>query len=209
MKQLHMVFRTLPWRRILVLSCAALVCVALWAETAQTQLAEKVIRLHVLANSDSQADQDLKLQVRDKVLAQAGTLLTGQEGVQAAAAVLQDNLDTLAQAAAQEIQNQGYGYAVQVSLEDTWFPTRQYEGIALPAGNYQALRVVIGEGEGHNWWCVVYPSLCLGAVSETALKTSGFTGQDYALVTEANESYVFKFKTIELLEELKQKLFAS
>ena len=209
MKQLHMVFRTLPWRRILVLSCAALVCVALWAETAQAQLAEKVIRLHVLANSDSQADQDLKLQVRDKVLAQAGTLLTGQEGVQAAAAVLQDNLDTLAQAAAQEIQNQGYGYAVQVSLEDTWFPTRQYEDIALPAGNYQALRVVIGEGEGHNWWCVVYPSLCLGAVSETALKTSGFTGQDYALVTEANESYVFKFKTIELLEELKQKLFAS
>ena len=168
MKQLHMVFRTLPWRRILVLSCAALVCVALWAETAQTQLAEKVIRLHVL-----------------------------------------DNLGLLAQTAVQEIDAQGYRYGVRVALEDTWFPTREYQDMALPAGTYQALRVVIGEGEGHNWWCVVYPSLCLGAVSETALKTSGFTGQDYALVTEANESYVFKFKTIELLEELKQKLFAS
>ena len=207
MKRIHSAVCSFPWRRLLPLVCGVLICTALWAETAQAQLAEKVIRLHVLANSDSQADQDLKLQVRDKVLAQAGTLLTGQEGVQAAAAVLQDNLDTLAQAAAQEIQNQGYGYAVQVSLEDTWFPTRQYEGIALPAGNYQALRVVIGVGEGHTGWCVVYPSLCLGAVSETALKTAGFSGQDYALVTESSQPYVFKFKAIEWLDSCKRQLF--
>ena len=207
MKQLHMVFRTLPWRRILVLSCAALVCVALWAETAQTQLAEKVIRLHVLANSDSQADQTLKLQVRDKVLAQAATLLTGQESAPEAAAILQDNLGLLAQTAAQEIDAQGYRYGVRVALEDTWFPTREYQDMALPAGTYQALRVVIGEGEGHNWWCVVYPSLCLGAVSETALKTAGFSGQDYALVTESSQPYVFKFKAIEWLDSCKRQLF--
>lgn len=204
MKKLHSSLRTFPWRPLLSLLCGVLVCTALWAESAQVQLAEKVIRLHVLANSDTQEDQDLKLQVRDKVLARVGTLLTGDEDVEEAAAVLQDNLTLLAQTAAQEVQAQGYGYSVRVSLEDTWFPTREYENLSLPAGTYQALRVVIGEGEGHNWWCVVYPSLCLGAVSERALQTAGFTGQDYALVTEASQPYVFKFKAIEWLEGCKQ-----
>ena len=73
-----------------------------------------------------------------------------------------------------------------MSLEDTWFPTRQYGDLSLPAGQYQALRVVIGQGEGKNWWCVVFPSLCLPAVSEQALQTAGLTGQDYALLTESS-----------------------
>lgn len=204
MKKLHTLFFSLPWRRIIVLACGVLICTALWAETAQGALAEKVVRLHVLANSDSRDDQALKLQVRDQVLSQAAELLTGQESAAEAAAILRDNLPLLARTAAREIKSRGYGYPVRVSLEDCWFPSRQYADVSLPAGTYQALRVVIGEGEGHNWWCVVYPSLCMGAVSETALKTSGFTGQDYALITEANETYVFKFKTIEWLESCKQ-----
>ena len=195
MKNLH-----IPWkflRQILALFCAALVSTALWAEAEQTQLADKIIRLHVIANSDSQADQALKLQVRDQVLAQADTLLSGQESAQQAAEILRDNLTPLAETAAQTVSQAGFSYQVQVSLEDTWFPTRQYGDLSLPAGQYQALRVVIGQGEGKNWWCVVFPSLCLPAVSEQALQTAGLTGQDYALLTESSQPYVIKFKALE------------
>ena len=195
MKNLH-----IPWkflRQILALFCAALVCTALWAEAEQTQLADKVIRLHVIANSDSQADQALKLQVRDQVLAQADTLLSGQESAQQAAEILRDNLTPLAETAARTVSQAGFSYQVQVSLEDTWFPTRQYGDLSLPAGQYQALRVVIGQGEGKNWWCVVFPSLCLPAVSEQALQTASLTGQDYALLTESSQPYVIKFKALE------------
>ena len=195
MKNLH-----IPWkflRQILALFCAALVSTALWAEAEQTQLADKIIRLHVIANSDSQADQALKLQVRDQVLVQADTLLSGQESAQQAAEILRDNLTPLAETAAQTVSQAGFSYQVQVSLEDTWFPTRQYGDLSLPAGQYQALRVVIGQGEGKNWWCVVFPSLCLPAVSEQALQTAGLTGQDYALLTESSQPYVIKFKALE------------
>lgn len=192
-----------PWRRVVALFFAFLVCTALWAEATQAQLAEKVIRLHVLANSDTEADQTLKLQVRDKVLAQTDQLLAGQENAAQAAAVLRENLEPLAQTAAQEIAAQGYDYPVTVSLEETWFPTRQYEDVALPAGNYQALRVVIGAGEGHNWWCVVFPSLCLPAVSEHAVQTAGLTHQDYALICEESQPYTIRFKTVEWWESCK------
>ena len=163
----------------------------------QDALQEKMIRLHVIANSDSQADQALKLQVRDQVLAQADTLLSGQESAQQAAEILRDNLTPLAETAARTVSQAGFSYQVQVSLEDTWFPTRQYGDLSLPAGQYQALRVVIGQGEGKNWWCVVFPSLCLPAVSEQALQTAGLTGQDYALLTESSQPYVIKFKALE------------
>lgn len=192
-----------PWRRVLALFFACLVCTALWAEAAQAQLAEKVIRLHVLANSDTEADQTLKLQVRDKILAQTNELLAGQESAAEAAAILRENLEPLAQTAAREIAARGYDYPVEVRLEKTWFPTRRYEDVSLPAGNYQALRVLIGAGEGHNWWCVVFPSLCLPAVSEGAVETAGLNHQDYALISEASQPYVIRFKTVEWWESCK------
>lgn len=190
-------WKTFPWRQVLALFCAGLVCTALWAEAEQTRLADHVIRLHVLANSDTEADQALKLNVRDQVLAQTNQLLTGQETAQEAAEILQDNLAPLEETAAQAISDQGYPYPVTVQLEETWFPTRQYENVSLPAGNYQALRVIIGEGAGKNWWCVVFPSLCMPAVTESSLQTAGLTGRDYALLTEESQPYVIKFKAME------------
>ncbi len=201
MKALHSF--SFPWRRVLALFFAFLVCTALWAEATQAQLAEKVIRLHVLANSDSQADQILKLQVRDKILAQTASLLSGQESAAQAAAILQDNLDALAQTAAQEVAARGYHYPVKVCLEETWFPTRQYENVSLPAGNYQALRVLIGEGAGKNWWCVVFPSLCLSAVTEESLQTAGLSHQEYALISEESQPYTIRFKAVEWWEACK------
>lgn len=185
------------WRHLVALLVACLVCTALWAEAAQAQLADHVIRLHVLANSDTESDQALKLQVRDAILARTDAILAGQNSADQAAALLQDHLDDLAQTAETEIQAQGYAYPVEVRLEETWFPTRTYENISLPAGNYLALRVLIGQAEGHNWWCVVFPSLCLTAVSETSLQAAGLTHGDYALISEEEQDYQIRFKTVE------------
>ena len=201
--RLTRVLRDVPWRRVLALFVACLVCTALWAEATQVRLASQVIRLHVLANSDSEEDQALKLEVRDRVLETTSALLAGETEPQAAAVLLDQHLDDIAQTAAQEISAQGHDDRVEVRLEQTWFPTRQYQGISLPAGNYLALRVLIGAAEGHNWWCVVFPNLCLPAVSERALEASTLTPGQISLLQEEETSYVFRFKTLELWQSLK------
>lgn len=204
--RLSRVLRDFPWRRVLALFVACLVCTALWAEATQVRLASQVIRLHVLANSDSEEDQALKLEVRDRVLKTTSALLAGETEPQAAAVLLDQHLDDIAQTAAQEISAQGHDDRVEVRLEQTWFPTRQYQGISLPAGNYLALRVLIGAAEGHNWWCVVFPNLCLPAVSERALEASTLTPGQISLLQEEETSYVFRFKTLELWQSLKHRL---
>ena len=195
-----------PWRQTLALFLLFFVFTALWAEARQVRLAEKVIRLHVLANSDSAADQALKLKVRDRVLAEARPMLTGVKTAAEAEAVLSQNLPALTEAARREIRSRGSSDPVRITLEDAWFPTRTYGAAALPAGTYRALRVVIGAGEGHNWWCVVFPSLCLPAVSEASLQTAGLSEEDIALVTEGSPHYVFRFKTIEWWEQVRHAL---
>lgn len=204
--RLTRVLRDVPWRRVLALFVACLVCTALWAEATQVRLASQVIRLHILANSDSEEDQALKLEVRDRVLETTSALLAGETEPQAAAVLLDQHLDDIAQTAAQEISAQGHDDRVEVRLEQTWFPTRQYQGISLPAGNYLALRVLIGEAEGHNWWCVVFPNLCLPAVSERALEASTLTPGQISLLQEEETSYVFRFKTLEFWQSLKHRL---
>ena len=204
--RLTRVLRDVPWRRVLALFVACLVCTALWADATQVRLASQVIRLHVLANSDSEEDQALKLEVRDRVLETTSALLAGETEPQAAAVLLDQHLDDIAQTAAQEISAQGHDDRVEVRLEQTWFPTRQYQGISLPAGNYLALRVLIGAAEGHNWWCVVFPNLCLPAVSERALETSTLTPGQISLLQEEETSYVFRFKALELWQSLKHRL---
>lgn len=204
--RLTRVLRDVPWRRVLALFVACLVCTALWAEATQVRLASQVIRLHILANSDSEEDQALKLEVRDRVLETTSALLAGETEPQAAAVLLDQHLDDIAQTAAQEISAQGHDDRVEVRLEQTWFPTRQYQGISLPAGNYLALRVLIGAAEGHNWWCVVFPNLCLPAVSERALEASTLTPGQISLLQEEETSYVFRFKTLEFWQSLKHRL---
>ncbi len=136
-------------------------------------------------------------------MAQTTPLLEGVTSAPEAEAILQANLGLLTQTAQAAIAAQGYDYSVSVRLEETWFPTRQYQDVALPAGNYQALRVLIGEAEGHNWWCVVFPSLCLPAVSEDSLAAAGLSQQDYALIQEETPAYIFQFHVVEWWEGFK------
>lgn len=191
----------------LALMCGVLIAVVAgsWLSQEQQELAGSVIRFHVIANSDSEADQALKLAVRDRVLEQAESLYPEGATLEEAQAALEGHLNLLAAAGREVVEEQGYDYPVSATLEDCWFPTKEYEGFALPAGNYTALRVTIGEGRGQNWWCVAFPPLCLGAASETvdqALEAGHFTSDQGALVTGDGEGYVLKFKAMELLGEI-------
>jgi stage II sporulation protein R len=190
-----------PWRQVTAFFFAALVCTALWAEVQQADLAEKIIRLHVIANSDSAADQALKLQVRDEILLQAEDLLTEAESPQEAASLLEDNLHILAQTASMAARQAGQPCAVRVCLEETWFPTKQCGDLSLPAGEYQALRVILGDGEGRNWWCVTFPSLCVPATGEDFVSTAVSNGFDEETVRCFSDPDTYRFRFF-LLEQL-------
>ena len=186
-----------------LLSCAYL-------QTQQRQLAEKLVRLHVVANSDSPSDQAIKLRVRDAVLAAAEPVLAAAEPVLGSAddpeQALAAELPALECAAAEMLRALGREESVSVTLQNERFPTRDYETFSLPAGVYRTLRVTIGAGEGHNWWCVVFPTLCTAASLdefESAAASGGFTDGELRLITGADEGYVLKFKTLEWLEKLK------
>ena len=208
MQQVKRISRRLKRVEIVLMVAAALVLMsgALALQT-QDQLADKVVRLHVLANSDSEEDQALKLRVRDRVLERATELLEQSADRQEAEALLRGNLLELENLAAEEIAAAGYDYPVTAELTDTTFPTREYDGFTLPAGEYLALRIVIGEGAGQNWWCVVVPPLCTTASADVPAYAlaAGLTQEDVNLITE-EPGYVLKFKTVELWERLRAAL---
>ena len=173
----------------------------------QNDLADKVVRLHVLANSDSEEDQVLKLQVRDVVLERATAILEESADRREAASRLRGELLEFERIAAEEIAAEGYDYPVTVELENTEFPTKEYDGFTLPAGEYLALRVIIGEGQGQNWWCVVFPPLCTAASADipASALAAGFSEEEVSLITEEDQGYVLKFKAVEWWETLKEK----
>lgn len=187
----------------LLLGCVLMLVSASVLQTEQQRLSEKLIRLHVVANSDSAHDQQIKLRVRDAILEKAQPLLQDADDPRGG---LEANLDELAQTAQTCLRELGENRTVRVRLGKELFPTREYETFALPAGVYESLRVTIGEGGGHNWWCVVFPSICLTASMdelELAAQTAGFSDGEIRLITGADEGFVLKFRALELLQRLK------
>lgn len=196
------------WELALLLGVAIAALSGVWLDAQQAGLADKVVRLHVIANSDSDADQALKLRVRDAVLAEADGLIEQGASLEEAEQAITAHLEALARAGAQVVGAEGRTYPVTASLEhNVWFPTKQYTDFAFPAGEYTALRIIIGEGAGRNWWCVVFPPLCLGSVTETVADSAlegGLTDREVALITGEDEGYVVKFKAMELWEQFRQ-----
>lgn len=167
-----------------------------WEETR-----EEVLRLHLLANSDSPEDQALKLAVRDVVLEETQGLF-GQEISKAELEVLAlAHLDEIAVIAQQEIYRQGYDYPVEAQLVNMYFDTRSYDGFTFPAGSYDAVRLVIGEGEGQNWWCVMFPPMCLPAVEGT----DALPLEERILHLGETPQYLPKFAVVELVETLRER----
>lgn len=192
------------WEVIFLVALAAAVLCCGWLSLRQSQLASRMVRLHVIANSDSAEDQSLKLLVRDAVLAEASGYLEGVEDAGQAAAVLEDHLTELAAAGQAVVEEQGYHYSVSATVDVSHFPTKSYDGFALPAGNYRALRVRIGDGAGQNWWCVVFPALCVAPASdwEDTAVSGGLTEEDVGLMSGTDEGYELRFKCLELWDRL-------
>lgn len=158
-----------------------------------------VIRLHVLAHSDAEDEQELKLLVRDKIIASFGDAINEGNSKEEAEEILFSLLDDMESLAEEIVKDAGYTHDVTVSLCREYYPTREYEGMRLPAGEYLSLRVLIGDGVGQNWWCMVYPPLCTSsAEAEEALTEAGFTPSQVRLLTDdEDKEYVVKFKVVE------------
>ena len=172
-------------------------------EKESTELSNKMIRLHVVANSDSEEDQSLKLKVRDSVLKEVDRITKGMTDRNSAEEAIKENLSSIVIAASNEIYSHGYTYGVTAQIKQEIFPTREYDTFSLPAGEYTSLRVVIGNGEGHNWWCVVFPPVCASAAIEMDSETLNLTDREVALITESSPEYIVKFKTMEILGNIK------
>ena len=152
----------------------------------------QVFRFHVLANSDSEEDQALKLKVRDRVLEYSEELFQTAETREDAEALAAAHLQELRQVAQDEVYRQGYDYPVKAELTNMFFDTREYETVTLPAGYYDALRITIGEAKGHNWWCVMFPPMCLPAAEESQ-ELSDVLSDSQMEVVENGDKYQVKF----------------
>lgn len=189
-----------PWELAMLLAlCFTLLC-GTWAQGRQQVLAGKLVRLHVIADSDEDAAQAVKLQVRDAVLAYLEPQLADVTDIDAAQDIIAANLNGIAQAARAVTTD-----TVTVTLGPERYPTREYETFSLPAGEYTSLRVTLGAGEGHNWWCVIFPPLCVeSALSDRAIET--LSDDDVKLITEDGDGYVLRFRVLELWGKLTELL---
>lgn len=177
----------------------------------EEKIYDTVVRLHVLANSDSEEDQALKLEVRDRILEVSAPLLLSCKTQAEAENVLREQMPVLQQEAEEVILAAGYAYPVQVLLDWETYPRRVYENCAFPAGRYLSLRICIGEAEGHNWWCVLFPPLCLSAATaqskeekEDRFVEVGLTPDQYKVITESETDtrYRVRFRFLELLQSV-------
>lgn len=167
------------------------------------EIYKDTLRLHILANSDFPEDQELKLRIRDKLLTKYGEMLGQGNSIDEAKETVEAMLPLIEHDAEEWISELGYGYAVKASLSKEWYDTREYEGFTLPAGYYSSLRIIIGEGEGQNWWCVMYPPLCLEMATEDAPHDDGlidYSKEEIFLISR--QEYQIKFKILEDLSRI-------
>ncbi len=163
---------------------------------------EKMLRMHVIANSDSYEDQQLKLKVRDAVLSAGKEVFDGSITSKEAEEKITPHIDYLEKVASETIKQEGFDYSVKITVQNEYFNTRTYDNsVTLPAGYYTSVKVIIGEGKGQNWWCVMFPPMCLPtAVAECEI-SDVLTEDETKIVTET-EKYKFRFKIVEILEEI-------
>lgn len=184
---------------------AALVLFAGQTFVTQRSLEDKTLRLHVVANSDEAEDQAQKLRVRDHVLNTVADLIAHCSDRKETESVLRSNLENLCQSVQGFLIEEGSDYCVHVSLCEEEFKTREYEGFSLPAGTYHSLRVVIGEGQGKNWWCVVFPSLCTASSVEEfeeVARKGGYDEKEISLICKKESRFYVQFKMVEILRSL-------
>lgn len=174
-------------------------------------IADSVFRLHVIANSDSKEDQELKIQVRDELLSYMNTLAKDCSSKEEVVELAKEHQEEFKQIAEQTISKNGFSYPVTIEIGDSDFPTKTYGDIALPAGTYEALRVQIGDAKGQNWWCVMFPPLCFVDVSSGVVPDESkeeikesLNEEEYSLISQTDDNKInFKFKLVEFFQNLR------
>ena len=194
-------------KRILILFLTLTLIVGLLAILpvhGESDIYDSVLRLHVIANSDSDEDQALKLLVRDAILVEAKALLDGVSDRESAEKIISQSTEHLRLVAESVVRENGYSYPVSISLGKENYPTKNYESCAFPAGEYTSLQIKIGDASGQNWWCVLYPPLCLSAATdEGAYASVGITDGQYQIITDTkNPKYKIRFKILESFSEI-------
>ena len=188
----------------------ATICAISYANDVSTDIADSVFRLHVIANSDSEVDQNLKYIVRDDLLEYMNTLCTNCTSKEDAITIANEHIEDFKEIALNTIKAQGFDYSVNVNIGNFEFPTKHYGDISLPAGYYDALKVEIGEAKGQNWWCVMFPPLCFvdassGIVPEESKEDleNSLTDEEFSIVSDNEENLTFKlkFKILEILND--------
>lgn len=165
---------------------------------------DNVIRLHILANSDSEDDQRVKIIVRDALLSCGSELFSGTVNKNNAKEFLEKEREILVQKINEVLAKNGFDYKADMFLTEEYFQTREYESFTLPAGEYLALKVILGKGEGHNWWCVMFPPLCIPAATKRT-DTEIILGENGTEIISNPVKYEMRFKIIEIIEEIKLK----
>lgn len=181
---------------------AVIFSICSFAKTSE-EIRSDVLRLHVIANSDSSVDQNLKLRLRDYILEEGEDIFDGSVNVENAVKKIEPKLAELEKSAETFVKNAGFDYDVKITLSNEYFTTRTYESVTLPAGKYLALRVVIGSGEGHNWWCVMFPPMCVPAADKKDEIKNVFTDKEIKLV-ESKPKYEPRFKVVEIYEQIRE-----
>lgn len=196
-------------RMIEISVCIALVISVLFSvaefDNNCRDIRKDVLRLHILANSDNVEDQQVKLAVRDALLNCGNELFSGKTNIKSVEKILNEEQNELTDVADKVLRDNGFEYKAKIYLTNEYFTTRTYGDYTLPAGNYLALKVVLGKGEGHNWWCVMFPPLCLPAATDEKNIDVYFDTKSKSVI-KSNPEYEIRFKFIEFIEKIKNKV---
>jgi len=164
---------------------------------------QNVLRFHILANSDSDTDQSVKLKIRDEILKNTTSVFSDCNDLLSAEENAKENLKLFEKIANKVLKEEGFSYTAKAQIKNTYFTTRKYETFTLPAGYYDSITITLGSGEGHNWWCVMFPAVCVPHSCENLSKSVSKDGVNLA---ENYNDYKYKFKCVEIIENLKQKI---
>lgn len=213
MRNLSKIIKNRKFKSIILLSFLlilyTLICATSYVKAISTELSDSVFRLHVIANSDTVEDQNLKYLVRDNIINYMNNISYNCKTKKEAIKLAKENIDIFKQIALETINNEGYNYDVNIEIGNFYFPTKQYGDISFPAGNYDALKIEIGDAIGQNWWCVMFPSLCFTDVDSSYVSDSSkklldenLSNEAYELVSDnSNKEIKFKFKLLEFFAD--------
>lgn len=203
LKKINISKKALEWGLVFGFICSVFCSFADFDASCE-DLRHNVLRLHIVANSNSEEDQTLKLEIRDRILEESQSLFETEKDLESAIKTAQDNLETYEKIANEVIMQRGLDYKAEAKIGKAFFETRVYEDFTLPSGEYDSLIITLGKAEGKNWWCVVFPSVCLPTENKASLDVS--VGKKGCEIAQNGEKFKVKFKTVEIYEKIKKSL---